>query len=102
MLAVLSRTKYGWLLTLDNAMSWRWALMMPWFVYITVSLLLYIVGDGAGGGLLALCAAVTFVTIVVTSGHRISDNNRSVSCPVHNNYILTSVIFQTLDRVTVK
>jgi len=76
---LLSRVKYGSLLVLDDAVRWRWSLLMPWLIYIAVGLLLYIVGDGAAGGLLALCAAVTFITTVVTSAPRISDTNRSGS-----------------------
>ena len=83
MLQLLSRIKYGpfhpdGVLILDDAVSWRWALLMPWFVYVAVCLLLYIVGDGPTAGLLAFCATVTFVTIVATNGHRLGADNRSV------------------------
>ena len=85
-LQMLSRFKYGslhpdGLLILDDAVSWRWAVLVPWFIYGAVCLLLYIVGDGAAAGLLAFCAAATFVTIVATNGHRLSSDNRSVHTP---------------------
>jgi len=80
---LLSRAKYGsfhpnGVLILDESVSWHWALLMPWFIYVAVCLLLYIVRGGSAAGLLAFCATFTFVTIVVTNGHRISDDNRSV------------------------
>jgi len=90
---LLSRIKYGSLLVLDDAVRWRWSLLMPWLIYVVIGLLLYIVGDGSApsaGGLLALCTTVTFITVVITSGHRISDTNRSASrysavqCEVHS------------------
>ena len=86
MVHALSRFKYGgWrhaggLLMLEDTSSWRWSVTMPWLVYVVVSVLLYAVSDSDVGGLLALCAVVTFVTIVATNGHRISDVNRSL-CP---------------------
>ena len=87
---LLSRIKYGSMhrdgvLTRDDAVLWRWSLLMPWFIYISVCLLLYIVGDGTAAGLLASCTAVTFITIVVTNGHRISDDNRLVSLQYNNS-----------------
>jgi len=83
-LRLLSRLKYrgslhpGGLLVLDDSTSWRWLLVMPWFIYAVVCLLLYLVGGGSVAGLLAFCAVVTFITIVITNGHRINYHNRSV------------------------
>ena len=107
MIHLLSRIKYGSLLVLDDAVRWRWSLLSPWLIYAAVGLLLYVVGDGAAAGLLALCTAVTFITIVVSNGHRISDSNRSVSgysvdhstfccTPVFNDCVLTFVIASSL------
>jgi len=90
-ISLLSRFKHGgrWhadgVLLLDDSVSWYWSLLMPWFLYVAVCLMLYVVGEGPAAGLLALSAVFTFIAIVVTNGHRVGHDNRSV-CLSHQSF----------------